>query len=61
MRWFTAHRSVSFISIQRVISSKVRKQLRHTSSPRTVVQWPMHGLSAVTTGGDTRCTDQVLL
>ena len=50
MRRFTAQRCSSLISIQRVISSKVRKQLRHTSSPSTVVQWPMHGLSAVTVG-----------
>jgi len=48
MRRLTAHRSSSFISTQRVISSNVRRQLRHTSSPSTVVQWPMHGLAAVT-------------
>lgn len=47
MRRFTARRSSSLIPTQRVISSKVRKQLRQTLSPSTVVQWPTQGESAV--------------
>ena len=44
MRRFTPSLSTSLISIQRVISSKVRKQLRQTSSPRTVEQCPVQGV-----------------
>jgi len=47
MRRLMRMRSSSVIVGQLVISSKVRKQLRHTSSPSTVVQWPMQGESAV--------------
>lgn len=43
-------RSSSVSSGQRVTSSKVRKQLRHTSSPSAVVQWPVHGHWEVTSG-----------
>jgi hypothetical protein len=43
MRRFTAMRSSSLNSTQRVISSNVRRQLRHTSSPNTVEQCPTQG------------------
>lgn len=57
IRRFTARRSSSPISTQRVISSKVRKQLRHTSSPSAVEQCPVQGVSAVTSaeGEKRRC------
>jgi len=56
IRRFTARRSSSFISSHRATSSKVRKQLRQTSSPSTVVQWPMQGESEViSTGGSVVC------
>jgi hypothetical protein len=51
MRRFTARRSSSLISSQRLTSSKVRRQLRQTSSPSTVVQWPMQGESEVISRG----------
>ncbi len=51
MRRFTARRSASLISSQRETSSKVRRQLRQTSSPSTVVQWPTQGESAVISVG----------
>jgi hypothetical protein len=51
MRQFTARRSSSLISNQRLTSSKVRKQLRQTSSPSTVQQCPMQGESAVISRG----------
>jgi hypothetical protein len=38
MRRLMRIRSSSLMVGQRVTSSKVRKQLRHTSSPNTVVQ-----------------------
>ena len=47
MRRFTAHRCSSLICGQPMTSSSVRWQPRHTSSPRTVLQWPMHGHSEV--------------
>lgn len=50
MRRFTARRSSSSIATQRVISSKVRRQLRQTSSPSAVEQCPVQGVSAVTSG-----------
>lgn len=50
MRRFTARRSASSIATQRVISSKVRRQLRQTSSPSAVEQWPVQGVSEVTSG-----------
>ena len=55
MRRLMRIRSSSLIVGQRVTSSKVRKQLRHTSSPSTVVQCPMHGLAAVTAGKGEVC------
>jgi hypothetical protein len=55
MRRLMRIRSPSLIVGQRVTSSKVRKQLRHTSSPSTVVQCPMHGLAAVTAGKGEVC------
>ena len=48
-------RSSSLMVGQRVISSKVRKQLRHTSSPNTVVHCPTHGLAALTAGKGEVC------
>lgn len=57
MRKFTARRSSSLIPTQRVISSKVRKQLRHTSSPSAVEQCPVQGVSALISaeGENRRC------
>lgn len=50
MRRLMRMRSSSVSSGQRVTSSNVRKQLRHTSSPSAVVQWPVHGHWEVTSG-----------
>ena len=47
IRRLTCIRSDSLISSQRLTSSKVRRQLRQTSSPSTVVQWPMQGEAEV--------------
>ncbi len=55
MRRLMRIRSSSLMVGQRVTSSKVRKQLRHTSSPSTVVQCPMHGLAAVAADRDGLC------
>ncbi len=54
IRRLTARRSSSLISSQRLTSSKVRRQLRQTSSPSTVVQWPTQGESAVISAGTSR-------
>lgn len=47
MRRLICMRSSSLSSGQLVTSSNVRKQLRQTSSPKAVVQCPIHGHSAV--------------
>jgi hypothetical protein len=60
MRILTCCLSLSLISSQWVTSSKVRRQLRHTSSPNTVVQWPTQGHSEVTSGGDINGREQCM-
>lgn len=58
IRRLTCRRSSSLISNQRETSSNVRRQLRQTSSPSTVVQWPMQGESAVISRASWEmCTD----